>query len=65
MNTNADVILLQHLAKCYSVKAWNNRPFFVRHGGKSMDVKFDLKMLAVLPSPVGVCLIAHNDNLMN
>ena len=65
MNTNADVIVLQHLAKCYSVKAWKNILFFVHHGGKSMDVVLDLKTLALLSSSVSVCLIAHYDGLKN
>jgi hypothetical protein len=65
MNTNADVIVLQYLAKCYSVKAWKYTPFFVRHGGKRMDVELDLKMLALLHSSVSVCLIAHYDSLKN
>jgi len=43
MNTNADVIVLQHLAKCYGVKVWKNTQFFVRHGGNSVDVELHLK----------------------
>jgi hypothetical protein len=62
MNTSGDVILLQRLAKYYSVKTWKNTLFFVRHDGKSVGVEVDLKMLALLSSSVSVCLIAYCDN---